>query len=223
MGREVNYHKDELLELLWHLDESHTLSLSSLREHDPTNVFENSLRDFSSDGIVKVDGGEVVLTEAGHEAAKAIVRRHRLAERLMVDVLRAKVEDTEQAACEFEHILAPELVDSICILLGHPKKCPHGSPIPEGRCCIEAESSLKSAVIPATEMKTGQSAKVAFISTRDDERMYKLLSMGITPGTTVKLQQASPVLVIEVDQSNVAIEKAVGEEIKVWRTGVINE
>ncbi len=218
MGREVNYHKDELLELLWHLDESHTLSLLSLREHDPTNVFENSLRDFSSDGIVKVDGGNVVLTEMGHETAKAIVRRHRLAERLMVDVLKAKVEDTEQAACEFEHILAPELVDSICILLGHPKKCPHGSPIPEGRCCIEAKSSFQSAVIPITKMKTGQSAKVAFISTRDDERMYKLLSMGVTPGTTVKLQQTSPVLVIEINQSQVAIEKAVGEEIKVWRS-----
>ncbi|MDH4100196.1 MAG: metal-dependent transcriptional regulator [Nitrospirota bacterium] len=217
MGREINHEKDELLELLWHLDESHTLSIEALREHDPTNIFERSLREFSTNGIVNFDGRNVALTESGYEAAKGIVRRHRLAERLMVDVLGRRVEDTEQAACEFEHILAPELVDSICILLGHPKQCPHGSPIPEGGCCNEARSSVESAVVAVTSLKPGTSAKVAFISTRDEDRMYKLLSMGITPGTSVKLHQTAPVLVLEVEQNQIALENSVGSEIRVWR------
>lgn len=217
MAREHTHEKDELLELLWHLDESHTLSLESLREHDPTNIFERSLREFSTDGIIRFDGVNVSLTENGYDTAKGIVRRHRLAERLMVDVLGRRVEDTEQAACEFEHILAPELVDSICILLGHPKQCPHGSPIPGGSCCSEARSSVESAVVPVTSLKHGASARVAFISTRDEDRMYKLLSMGITPGTTVTLHQTSPVLVVEVEHNKIALENAVGSEIKVWR------
>ena len=217
MSREINYQKDELLELLWHLDENHTLSLPSLREHDPTNIFEKALHEFSSNGIITLREEEIKLTEEGHKAARAIVRRHRLAERLMVDVIGIKVEETEQAACEFEHILAPELVDSICILLGHPAKCPHGSPIPAGECCAEAKSSIESAVIPLSEMKPGTSARVAFISTRDDNRMHKLLSIGVTPGTELKLQQISPALVVEIAQSQIAIENSIGDEIKVWR------
>lgn len=220
MGREINFNKDELLELLWHLDESHSLNLDSLREHDPTNLFERSLREFSSNGLIEFEGDKLDLTQKGRETARAIIRRHRLAERLMVDVMGKKVEDTEQAACEFEHILAPELVDSICILLAHPQKCPHGSSIPEGKCCIEARNSIDSAVIPITEMKTGSSAKVAFINTRDDERMHKLLMMGFTPGTKVKLLQSSPVLVVEIDQSQIAIENSIGSHIGVWRTSV---
>jgi hypothetical protein len=39
--------------------------------------------------------------------------------------------------CKFEHILSPDVTDRICTLLGHPLECPHGSPIPQGPCCIE--------------------------------------------------------------------------------------
>jgi Mn-dependent DtxR family transcriptional regulator len=46
--------------------------------------------------------------------------------------------EIEQQACKFEHILSPEATDKICTFLGHPRTCPHGSPIPEGDCCLEA-------------------------------------------------------------------------------------
>ncbi len=217
MKLEKDYRKDELLETLWHLTENHDLTLKHLKEHDPTQEHEKSLHQFASDGVLTFDGENITLTEKGKESAKSIIRRHRLAERLLVDVLGKKVTDTEKAACEFEHVLAPELVDSICILLGHPQKCPHGSAIPEGKCCEEARSSIESAAIPLTKMKVGSMAKIISINTRDDGRMHKLLAMGLTPGTKIKLHQSYPAIVVEVDQRQIALEDSIGREINVWK------
>ncbi|MBF0171172.1 MAG: metal-dependent transcriptional regulator, partial [Nitrospinae bacterium] len=190
MGVQAHHsEKDELLELLWHLDESHDLSIDSLRAHDRNGVFEAALKDFSSNGVLRFDGAAIELTREGRTAAANIVRRHRLAERLMVDVLGKEPEETEQAACEFEHILAPELVESICILLGHPHTCPHGSPIPEGECCKNARNTVESLIMTLADMKEGQTAKVAALNTTSESRLHKLLAMGIAPGAMIKLHQ----------------------------------
>ena len=212
-----DFRKDELLEMLWHLSEHHELTLSMLREHDAAHEHEKSLYDFASNGILKFDGENIKLTEKGSEQAQGIVRRHRLAECLMINVLGKKTAETEDAACEFEHILSPELVDSICTLLGHPPKCPHGNNIPHGQCCIEVKRSVKSAVIPITKMKIGSIARIAFLNTGNDNRTHKLLNMGLNPGSEIKLHQTKPALVLEVDNRQIALETSIGEEINVWK------
>ncbi|HKR94761.1 MAG TPA: iron dependent repressor, metal binding and dimerization domain protein, partial [Candidatus Angelobacter sp.] len=50
--------------------------------------------------------------------------------------------EVAEQACKFEHILSPEATTSICSFLGHPRTCPHGSPIPAGECCIEAKAAV---------------------------------------------------------------------------------
>lgn len=217
MKQVADFRKDELLEVLWHLNENHDLTLEALKEHDPTKEFEDSLREFATNGTIKFDGKDITLTDAGEKAALGIIRRHRLAERLLADVLGKAPEDTEKAACEFEHVLEPGLVESICILLGHPKKCPHGSPIPAGKCCEETQSSIESAVLPLIKMNIGSSAKISSINTRDDIRMHKLFSLGIVPGAVIKLHQVYPALVLEVEDNQVALEESIGKEINVWR------
>jgi Mn-dependent DtxR family transcriptional regulator len=56
--------------------------------------------------------------------------------------------EVAEEACKFEHILSPEATERICTFLGHPRTCPHGSPIPAGECCIAAktENNQQSAV-----------------------------------------------------------------------------
>ena len=81
------------------------------------------------------NGGEVHLTESGARRARDVVRRHRLAERLFTDTFAIEDAEAQQQACRFEHIITPELDQRICSFLGHPKTCPHGNPIPPGRCC----------------------------------------------------------------------------------------
>ena len=217
---ETERRRDELLEMLWRLDEFHTLDVASLREHDPKGIYEQYLREFSSNGIIRMEGDQISLTVQGRSRAEGLVRRHRLAERLLVDVLGKDPVDTEAAACEFEHILAPELVDAICTLLGHPQACPHGIPIPPGLCCKESRDAVESAVIPLTQLESGGETTIAFLNSQDSGRLNKLMAMGLVPGARIRLVQHYPAIVVQVSDSQVAFEESVGDVIRVWRTKV---
>ena len=82
----------------------------------------------------------VDFTERGRQRASEIIRRHRLAERLFTETLHIESEaEIEQQACTFEHILSAQATERICTFLQHPRTCPHGSPIPEGECCVQAK------------------------------------------------------------------------------------
>jgi putative ABC transport system ATP-binding protein len=116
-------------------------------------------------GVSIGDGSMIVeLTAKGRQRAADIIRRHRLAERLFTDSLAMDSEtEIEQQACKFEHILSPEATDKICTFLGHPKTCPHGAPIPSGRCCGGvAESDHSRAAL--TRARAGDAS-----NTRGDE------------------------------------------------------
>ena len=91
----------------------------------------------------------IVFTEKGRKRAEDVIRRHRLAERLFIQTFKVYDEkEVAEQACKFEHILSPEATDRICTFLGHPRTCPHGSPIPAGGCCVAAKefSNQHSAV-----------------------------------------------------------------------------
>jgi putative ABC transport system ATP-binding protein len=90
------------------------------------------------------DHGEqmIIFTEKGRKRAEDVIRRHRLAERLFTQTFHVHDEkEVAEQACRFEHILSPEATDSICTFLGHPRTCPHGSPIPAGDCCMTAKTA----------------------------------------------------------------------------------
>jgi putative ABC transport system ATP-binding protein len=94
-----------------------------------------------------LDHGEqmIIFTEKGRRRAEDIIRRHRLAERLFRQTFQVEDEkEVAEQACKFEHILSPEATDRICTFLGHPRTCPHGSPIPAGPCCVAAKSAVRS-------------------------------------------------------------------------------
>jgi len=117
-------------------------------DHKP---FVNPCHDALKPGGVSVGEGSLIveLTTRGRQRAADIIRRHRLAERLFTDSLAMDSEtEIEQQACKFEHILSAEATDKICAFLGHPRTCPHGSPIPPGPCCgKQPETSRTQAVL----------------------------------------------------------------------------
>jgi len=131
---EENEDFDEVLEHLWtrkeNVDHLHATEYTEVQWRKLVNVMTGI-------GLVTLDAsGQAQYTAAGEERARSVIRRHRLAERLFVDVLSIRDEhEVEESACKFEHILSPEVTDRMCTLLGHPKACPHGSPIPPGDCC----------------------------------------------------------------------------------------
>jgi ABC-type glutathione transport system ATPase component len=133
---EENQDFDEVLEQLWtagegcgHAESQH---FSDAQQRRLVGVM-------SRIGLLHSAGGKVEFTPTGRARARSVIRRHRLAERLFVDTLALRDNDSiESNACTFEHILSPEVTDRICTFLGHPQTCPHGSPIPPGECCEKA-------------------------------------------------------------------------------------
>ncbi len=132
---EENQDFDEVLEHLWTRRESQ----DHIESHDFTEMqWRRLIATLTRIGLVKVENGREQFTTSGEERARNVIRRHRLAERLFMDVLSIQDEiEVESSACKFEHILSPDVTDRICTLLGHPTACPHGSPIPHGDCCTE--------------------------------------------------------------------------------------
>ena len=209
--------EDEFLENAWYILESGELTKEAIKKKFGDEGFENILEVLTEKGAISANGSMVELTEEGNKRAAGIVRRHRLAERLMSDALGMEPDEMERGACEFEHVVAPEISDSICTLLGHPRVCPHGMAIPEGNCCREAKKSIEIGVCPVTQILPGQTAKVAYVNTNSEIRMKKLLLMGVTPDAKIKLAQIHPAVVLEVGDSQVAMDKGVAEDIFVWR------
>ena len=216
MNPEKHHALEECLELLYHLHERHELALEALQQHDPATSVD-TLQELAAAGLITLTQDRIDLTEEGFARAEQIIRRHRLAERLLADVLHMSPTEVEQGACEFEHLVAEEITESICTLLGHPRTCPHGSPIPEGQCCRAAARECPSAIVPLTEAPVGTWARVAYISSGSDDRQHRLTHFGIVPGALVKLHQLKPSVIVLLESSRLAMEEPIAREIFVWK------
>lgn len=140
---EENQDFDEVLEHLWARMERAQGTQPHMETHIESHEFtavqwKRLIATMAQIGLVTVEDGHERFTPKGESRARDVIRRHRLAERLFMDVLSIHDEnEIESSACKFEHILSPEVTDRMCTLLGHPLACPHGSPIPKGPCCME--------------------------------------------------------------------------------------
>jgi len=207
---------DEYLETLWYVQERYGQNMKKFVSH-LRGVWKSAMGEMlKQQGYLEETETELKFTDKGYHHARQLVRSHRLAERLLTDVLNMKIDQAEAGACEFEHIIVPEIVDGICTLLGHPKICPHGLSIPEGACCREARRTAKSATLHLTELEAGQEARVAYINTQSNERMHQLTQLGIQPGQTIRIHQNYPALVIRINSTQIALDKEVAEDILVW-------
>ena len=208
--------KDEHIERLYYMKEQKSDSMDALKTAMGENFDAVIVDELASEDVVQLVAEEnrIALTKKGEDYATRLIRAHRLAERLLYDVLGG---DYESGACEFEHVVTPELVDSICTLLGHPKLCPHGMPIPQGKCCKASSRTAQSSVIPLVELEVGQSARVAYINSQSDQQLHKIDGLHIRPGITVTLHQKYPAYVIECEGGNIALDEQIASNICVWR------
>ncbi len=207
----------EVLEAVWTLQEQETATVEKVISNAAVKVPDGLIAKLSSEGLLTVDdANRVRLLPKGRQLAERIIRRHRLAERLICDVLGSHVDDSEAAACEYEHLLAEGITNSICTLLGHPRYCPHNKPIPEGDCCRQARDELKPIVVSCDQLHVGESARVAYFSTREHSRLLKLSALGISPGISVKLIQKWPAFVVQCEETEIALEPEVAKNIYVW-------
>ncbi len=208
---ELTEKAEEILETLWirMLEEKQ----GPVPEQELEANSDQPLTELLSAGYITRNNSLVGLTEEGRPSAENVVRRHRLAERLLVDVLDAGDEVNHEKACKFEHLLDRGLDDAICSLLGHPKVCPHGKPIPQGNCCRQMRESASRLVSPLSQLMDGQEGKVAYIYAPKLDQLQKLTAMGILPGVAIRVTQTFPTYVFEVGQSQFAVDKDIAEAI----------
>jgi DtxR family transcriptional regulator, Mn-dependent transcriptional regulator len=102
-----------------------------------------------ADGYVERDGRKLELTGKGRTIAEGVVRKHRLAERLLVDVIGLEWHKAHLEAGRWEHVISDEVEARLVELLGNPTTCPHGNPIPGAGNAelLDAQSSLSEAAV----------------------------------------------------------------------------
>jgi DtxR family Mn-dependent transcriptional regulator len=201
---------DELLEKAW-LTMEDTGSLGAedfLRRCDVEGLAE------PAGVLVRLDllskhGQELEFTAEGKRRAALVIRHHRLAERLLRDVLHVRGESFEPSACAFEHCLDAEVTQSICTLLGHPTSCPHGKAIPPGPCCAAAGREVQPVLMCLRDLALGQRAKLVYMSSSSHKRLDQLSSVGLLPGAIVQLHQRRPAFVVDVGQTSLALDEQI--------------
>ena len=204
---------EELLETLWILTEEQ--QETSLALSDLEAGARKAAGQLHKAGYIAVADDRVTLTDKGRPAARNVVRRHRLAERLLADVLGTRNMLLHEKACKFEHLLDRGLDESICSLLGHPKICPHGKLIPPGRCCQQKRVPAQKIVSPLSQLAPGQTGKVAYIYAPESSQLQKLMTMGILPGAPIVLIQSFPSYVFNASQTQFAVDREIADAIYV--------
>ncbi len=200
----------ELLEQLWLTIEEEKQAGLVLNDTLPEGA-EDLLRQ----GWAQRAYGRLTLTTAGRPEAAQAIRRHRLAERLLADVLTTAQGELDEQACRLEHALVEGLDDSICTLLGHPTFCPHGKPIPPGECCHQMCDSVPRLIAPLVDLQPQQRGQIAYIQMNNPQRLQKLMAMGVLPGVPIQLLRRFPSFVFEAGYSQFAVDEEIARDIYV--------
>ena len=158
------------------------------------------------------DGG-VELTLAGRQQALDIIRRHRLAERFLVDVLGLSWDEVHDEACQLEHALSPKVQEALERFMDNPEVCPHGHPIPSADGAIAVQEGA-----PLCQSGPGDEVSIVRIEDEDGELLSYLSSLGMFPGTTVRVCDVAPFkgpLMVEIAGARYALGREIAEKIVV--------
>jgi DtxR family Mn-dependent transcriptional regulator len=160
------------------------------------------------DGLLKVEGDRhLELTDSGRSLAVRVMRKHRLAECLLVNVIGLPWEDVHVEACRWEHVMSEEVERRLVTLLDGPSTCPHGNPIPglvELGADAEAPTAEPLALMTEVATATGVPVVVQRISEQvqgDRALMARLKEIGIQPGREVTLAAAEDGIRVTCDDT----------------------
>jgi len=157
----------------------------------------------------------VKLTQKGRKIALQVIRKHRLSERLLVDILHMEKDKAHDAACKLEHGITEEMIKPLEEALRHPKTCPHGNPIPSESGEIIEEKSL-----PLLELSVGEQGIIAKITEERYDLLHYLDKLGLVPKTSIEILEKAPFngpITIKIGSTNHAISPAIASIIQVKR------
>ncbi|NEM05576.1 MULTISPECIES: metal-dependent transcriptional regulator [Geodermatophilus] len=173
------------------------------RLHQSGPTVSQTVARMERDGLLTVEGDRhLQLSETGRELATAVMRKHRLAECLLVDVIGLDYADVHEEACRWEHVMSEAVERKLLSLLGNPTVSPFGNPIPG----LDALGGETSAVLDAltllstTATAEGRRVTVRRISEQlqeDATLLRTLADQGIRPGATMVAQSANGTVTLD--------------------------
>ncbi|MBX5458214.1 MAG: metal-dependent transcriptional regulator [Thermogemmatispora sp.] len=194
----------------------------------PPTVTE-TLKRLVRDGYVEMDSKrQVRLTEAGYQIAESVLRRHRLAERFLVDLLGMEWHQVHEEACRLEHVISGKFEEQVILNLKQPTTCPHGNPIPG--LVPNARTYLSDCgAVRLSTLAPGETATILLISEVVEDESALILYLhqrGLTPGTRLTVvsqgrklnpDDSEESVVLMVDGREVTIVKSIAPKIWVTR------
>jgi DtxR family transcriptional regulator, Mn-dependent transcriptional regulator len=168
----------------------------------------------AADGYVNRSGRTIALTDEGRHLADSVIRKHRLAERLLVDIIGLPWHKAHIEAGRWEHVISDEVEERLVELLGHPATCPHGNPIPGA-----PEPQTPAAVqVSLAEVRSGDVVRLERITEEVELDMASLEYLdehGLIPGRSAVVRERAPdgTLTLEVEDRTVALGPAISRQL----------
>jgi DtxR family Mn-dependent transcriptional regulator len=203
--------EEEYLQTMFWLEEAglqiNGANIARAMQLSPPTVHEMIGR-LEGDGYVeRADDKSLTFTGRGRGEAEAIVRRHRLIERFLTDVLGIPWDEVHEEAERLEHAMSPVLEERMRAAIGDAKTCPHGHPIVEG---AREEGVLLADVEPGAEVQ------VLRFENEAEEILHYLKGTGLYPGLEGKLESSDDEqVVVASDDGNHPVSKSVAETVSV--------
>lgn len=191
----LSYEAEEYIEAIYRLQKrsgvAKTKELAQALRVVPGSI-TNTIEHLEEHGLVEHEPYRGVrLTSRGEKLALDILRRHRLAERLLTDVLDAEWSDVHESACKLEHALTKEVIALLEKRLGNPKFCPHGNPIPTEHGEVEEEECY-----PLAEISLNMACVVAKITDGKREKLLTLSRKEIKPHVPLHVVERKPSAIV---------------------------
>ena len=207
---------EEYLEAIHELEEEGTpviqARLAERLEHSAPSVSE-MIRRLRNEGYLEPAGaGKAVhLTDKGRSLAESVVRKHRLAERLLTDVIGLPWHKAHVEACRWEHVISDEVEERLVELLEHPTTCPHGNPIP-------GAGGARDDLFALTESNPGDTVRLERVTELveiDMDSLTYLSDHHFTPGTdaTVRAKAPDGTLTLDLLGGSIALGPALASQL----------
>jgi DtxR family Mn-dependent transcriptional regulator len=208
---------EEYLEAIHELEEEGTpviqARLAERLAHSAPSVSE-MIRRLRNEGYLEPAGpaGKAVhLTDKGRSLAESVVRKHRLAERLLTDVIGLPWNKAHVEACRWEHVISDEVEERLVELLHNPTTCPHGNPIP-------GTGEARDDLFALTESKPGDAVRLERVTELveiDMDSLTYLSDHHFTPGVGATVRSKAPdgTLTLDLEGGTIALGPALASQL----------
>ena len=203
---------EEYLEAICKRQETETpVSTSSLAADLGVSLpaVTDMMQRLAAEGLVDYESNKgVSLTAEGSRAALTTIRRHRLWERFLTDILGMQWDKVHDEACRLEHAISPETEDRLAALLGDADTCPHGHPIPDKNGTTKYQK-----LGPLSGFEVGQTVRISAVAIEEGRLLRKIGKLGLKPKSVAKIERkdSDGSMQLKLDGQKVVMDKATAD------------